>query len=409
MPKRNLILFDDQAWSGLLPLTWLKPVAELRMGILTMKERWELLLTGQASQVTQDYLADEFPLELARDNYFINASLLPTKDIVKRLLELSQGEALIYEDELLVARLDDKSILRIGDENEEDGEEIKGYPYEGEVTLLRRPYDLFTYAGRMVTEDFETLTASRHSQTLSDSNTVIGDASKVFLERGVTLEACILNTTDGPIYIGADCNVMEGSMLRGPLALCASVKVKMGTKLYGNTAIGPHCAVGGEVSNVVMQGYSNKGHDGYLGNAVIGEWCNLGADTNASNLKNNYAGVRVWDYDAERFTDSGKQFCGLIMGDHAKCGINTMFNTGTVVGVAANVYGGGYPRTFVPDFAWGGPSGMVTHRMNKMVEMGNRMMSRRGKHLSEDAIAALEHVYALTSRHRRWEKSAEAA
>ena len=406
MAKRNLILFDDQAWSGLRPLTWLRPVAELRIGLLTMSERWAHLLTGHTSQVTQDYLAEQYPLAIARDNYFINASLLPTPALVERILKLSQGEALTQNDELLAARLDDRAIQRISDEDAQGGD-IAGYPYEGEATLLRRPYDLFAHNAAMIATDVELVCGSRHSEPLSDTNTQFGE-HEVFVERGASCEACTLNTTDGPIYLGEGVTVMEGSHLRGPLALCANSKVKMGAKLYGGTTVGPHCTVGGEVSNVVMQAYSNKGHDGFLGNAAIGWWCNLGADTNASNLKNNYAPVRVWDYDEERFSESGLQFCGLVMGDHAKCGINTMFNTGTVVGLAANVFGSGYPRAFVPDFAWGGASGQVTHKLNKAYETAERMMARRGRELTEHERDAMEHVYALTSRHRRWEATAAA-
>jgi UDP-N-acetylglucosamine diphosphorylase/glucosamine-1-phosphate N-acetyltransferase len=376
-------------------------VAEIRIGILTMAERWELLLTGQASTVAQDFLSEQYPLALARDNYFINASLLPTHELVREILQLDQGEALTKGDELLAARLDDKSILRISDPDGE-GDEIPGYTYEGDATLLHRPYDLFIHNARMIAFDMQLICGSRHSQQLSKSNTVIGNG-QVFLERGASIEACIFNTNDGPIYIGENAQVMEGSMLRGPLAICESATVKMGAKVYGGTTVGPHCKVGGEISNVVFQAYSNKGHDGYLGNAVIGQWCNIGADTNASNLKNNYGSVKVWDYDHERFADSGQQFCGLIMGDHAKCGINTMFNTGTVVGVAANVFGSGFPRAFVPDFAWGGASSMTTHKLPKVYETADLMMGRRGLSLSELEKDAIEHVFALTKDARRWE------
>lgn len=402
MPKRNLILFDDQAWAGLRPLTWLRPVAELRIGLLTMAERWEMLLTGQASCVAQDYLAEQYPIALARDNYFINASVLPTQALAKQILQLSQGEALTQNDELLAARLDDKSILRISDP-EGEGDDIPGYDFTGEnMTLLRRPYDLFSHNGQMIEFDTKLVCGTRHSQTISKTNTLIGD-HPVFLEKGASIEACILNTTDGPIYIGKNALVMEGSMLRGPIAICESAVVKMGAKIYQGTTIGPHCKIGGEVSNVVFQAFSNKGHDGYLGNAVIGQWCNIGADTNASNLKNNYSDVRVWDYETERFESSGMQFCGLIMGDHSKCGINTMFNTGTVVGVAANVFGSGFPRTFIPDFAWGGAGGMSTNKLNKVFETAELVKKRRSLAVSDHEKDALEHVYALTKELRRWE------
>ncbi len=401
MAKRNLILFDDEAWAGLRPLTWLRPVAELRIGLLTMSERWEMLLTGQASTVAQDYLAEAYPLALARDNFFINASLLPTRELVDHILKLSQGEALTQNDELLAARLDDKAILRISDP-EGEGDEIPGYDYSGEATLLRRPFDLFSHNERMINFDMELVCGTRHSQSLSKTNTVIGD-NPVFLEKGVSIEACILNTTEGPIYLGKNAKVLEGSMLRGPLAICEHAVVKMGAKIYKGTTLGPHCKVGGEVSNVVFQAYSNKGHDGYLGNAVIGQWCNIGADTNASNLKNNYGNIRVWDYETESFEPSGLQFCGLIMGDHAKCGINTMLNTGTVIGLAANVFGSGFPRTFIPDFAWGSAGGMTTHKLNKVFETAELVKKRRDLKVSENEKDALEHVYVLTKDLRRWE------
>ncbi len=402
MPKRNLILFDDQAWTGLLPLTWLRPVAELRMGLFTMRERWERVLNGLASQVTQDYLAAEFPLHIARDNFFINGALLPNAELVAAILDLKQGEAITHNDELLAARLDQAAIAQISGE-EEDTEAIPGYEFTGEITLLRRPYDLFVHNGKALHYDFALATAGRSSAPLSSTNTVIGD-HPVFLEAGAVCEASVLNTTQGPIYIGGEAQVMEGCLLRGPIAIGEGAVVKMGAKIYPNTTIGPFCRAGGEINNVVFQANSNKGHDGYLGNAVIGQWCNLGADTNASNLKNTYAEVRVWDYDTELFEPSGLQFCGLIMGDHAKCGINTMFNTGTVVGVGANLFGDGFPRAFIPDFAWGGAAGMSTFKLDKMIESAERVYARRELQLSAFAKTALETCFELTAKHRRWEK-----
>ena len=408
MARRNLILFDDQAWAGLLPLTWLRPVADLRIGILKISERWERLLTGQASTVTQDYLAEEFALAIANDNYFLNASALPTPQLVRAILELSQGEALTLGDELLAARLDGKAVRRLSEADESGTEDIAAYAYEGgDVTLLRRPYDLFAHNGEAIRRDFDSLTHGRHSEALPEHAVHFG-GGQVFVEPGAHVEPCYLDTADGPIYLGRGARVLAGAMLKGPLALCEEAVVKMGAKVYGGTTLGPNCKVGGEVQNVVFQAYSNKGHDGYLGNAVVGQWCNIGADTNASNLKNNYAEVRVWDYEAERFAPSGRQFVGLIMGDHAKCGINTMFNTGTVVGTAANVYGAGFPRAFVPDFAWGGAGKFVTHRLGKVVETANRMMSRRGHSLSEHQRGALEQAFAMTAPHRRWEAATSA-
>ena len=401
MAKRSLILFDDHAWAGMLPLTWLRPVCHLRIGALTLAERWERMLDGVATPLTQDYLAEEYPLEVSYDNLFINASLLPTRELVTAILDLHRGEALTQDDELLAARLDRETLDRLAADGELD--ELPGYEYEGPARLLRRPYDLFRLNAECIAGDFALLTAGRASAPLSDTNTVIG-THPVFLEEGARVEAAVINTEDGPVYLGRDAKVMEGCLLRGPLALNAGAVLKMGAKVYGGTTVGPGCKVGGEVSNVVFQGYANKGHDGFVGNAVIGHWCNLGADTNASNMKNNYADVRLWDYTEERFVDTGLQFCGLVMGDHAKCGINTMFNTGTVVGVGANVFGGGFPRNFVPDFSWGGASGQVTYRLDKMLETAERAMARRGRTLSPAARHSLGACFDLTAKHRSWER-----
>ena len=403
---RSLILFDDVAWAGLRPLTWLRPVAHLRLGAFTLAERWERMLDGKATPLTQDYLADEFPLSVSHDNYFVNAALMPTRELVTAILDLHRGEALTHDDELLAARLDRDTLDRLSADGEL--EELPGYEYEGAVTLLRRPHDLFSHNAACIRGDFELLTDGRASAPLSPTNTVIGE-HPVFLEEGARVEAAVINTEDGPVYFGKDSKVLEGCLLRGPLALNENAVLKMGAKIYGGTTVGPNCKVGGEVSNVVFQGNANKGHDGFLGNAVIGQWCNLGADTNASNMKNNYADVRLWDYSAERFTPTGLQFCGLVMGDHAKCGINTMFNTGTVVGVGANVFGGGFPRNFVPDFSWGGASGQVTYRLNKMMETAERAMARRNRTLTDAARHSLVACFELTAPHRSWERVKKSA
>ena len=402
MPTRSLILFDDQAWAGMLPLTWLRPVCHLRIGAFTLAERWERMLDGTATPLTQDYLAEEFPLVVSHDNYFINAALMPTRELVREILDLHRGEALTQDDELLAARLDRDTLERLSSEGELD--ELPGYEYQGVVTLLRRPYDLFRHNAECIRGDFELLTRDRETAPLSSTNTVIGEHA-VFLEEGASVEAAIINTDDGPVYIGRGAKVLEGCLLRGPLVLNERAVLKMGAKVYGGTTVGPSSKVGGEVSNVVFQGNCNKGHDGFLGNAVIGQWCNLGADTNASNLKNNYADIRLWEYSEERFTPTGLQFCGLVMGDHAKCGINTMFNTGTVVGVGANVFGAGFPRNFVPDFSWGGASGQVTYRLDKMVETAERVYARRQRELTPAARASLKACFDLTAKHRSWERA----
>ncbi len=406
MSNRTLILFDDQAWGGLLPLTWLRPVAELRIGAMTLRERWERLLGGRATPLTQDYLADEFPLHIGEDNYFVNACLLPTPALLVEINNLKHGEALTQGDDLLAARLDRSAIEGLsGASGELDT--LPGFEFEEDITLLRRPYDLFVHNARVIAEDVEVLCTGRTSAPLSGTNTVIGE-HPVFLEKGVSCEAVVFNTTEGPVYIGKDAQVMEGCLLRGPIVVGEGAVVKMGAKVYGGTTIGPYSKAGGEINNVVFQGNCNKGHDGYLGNAVIGQWCNLGADTNASNLKNNYAETRAWHYEKERFEPTGLQFCGLVMGDHAKCGINTMFNTATVVGVGANVFGDGFPRAFLPDFSWGGASGLSTYQFEKMIETVERVYARRGLTLSRAAQASLKACFDLTAKHRRWEAKGSA-
>ncbi|RMD70422.1 MAG: glucose-1-phosphate thymidylyltransferase, partial [Bacteroidetes bacterium] len=274
-----------------------------------------------------------------------------------------------------------------------------------ELLQVRQLWDIFLLNDRAIRLDFELLTHGRRSQPLSASNTVIGEGP-VFVEEGAVVEGATLNATDGPIYIGAHAQVMEGALLRGSLAICDHAVIKMGAKVYGGTTIGPWCKVGGEVQNVVFFGYSNKAHDGYLGNSVIGEWCNLGADTNCSNLKNDYGEVKLWSYEKEGFVRTGQQFCGLFLGDHSKCGINTMFNTGTVVGVSANIFGAGYPRNFVPSFAWGGPAGWSTYRFDKAIATAERVMARRKVPLTPEDRLILMKVFEESARFRHWEKGA---
>ena len=245
------------------------------------------------------------------------------------------------------------------------------------------------------------ITKNRKSQPIpAGVNTV--NQENIFLEEGAKLTFCTLNASTGPIYIGKDAEIMEGCIVRGALAMCDNSVLKLGAKIYGATTIGPHSKVGGEVNNSVLMGYSNKGHDGFLGNSVLGEWCNLGADTNNSNLKNNYAEVRLWDYNTGRFAKTGLQFCGLMMGDHSKCGINTMFNTGTVVGVSANIFGSGFPRNFIPSFSWGGASGFTVYKTNKVFEVANEVMKRRKISFDDIEKRILENVYELTKQYRNY-------
>jgi len=401
---KNIILFDSETRDQLLPLTFTRPVCELRVGILTIREKWERVFRSKASFITQDYLGDKYPIAIGTDNYIINGSVLPTDALCREIDGLQNNEAILCKGDLIAARLNHAQFMNLM--GEKDIDEIEGNEIEKPDFLkISHLWDIFKFNDAAIKSDFELLTAGRESQALSASNQVIGDLSQIFLEEGARVEGAILNTMSGPIYIGKDAEIMEGSLVRGSFALCEHSTLKMGAKIYGGTTIGPHSKVGGEVNNAVIIGYSNKAHDGFLGASVIGEWCNMGADTNTSNLKNNYEEVKLWDYSKQAFRKTGVQFLGLIMGDHSKCGINTMFNTGTVVGVSANLFGPGMPRNFIPSFSWGSTAGYVTYKLEKAFETAQRVMERRNIDLSAEDREILKHVYDQTAAFRTWENT----
>jgi len=391
---KNIILFDDAQRDGLLPLSYTRPAALLRVGILTIKEKWALHLTldnEQISYATVDYLQDKFPLKTTDDNLWINGRLLPSTLLIEQIQNLEKGQALYKEELLLAAR---------GADLEESFTSVTG---KLDIAMIDRPHDIFSLNDTEIRKDFEKLTKDKISQSLDDTNQVI-NRENIFIEEGAVVSCAILNASTGPIYIGKDAEIMEGSIIRGPFAMCNNAVLKLGTKIYGATTLGPYCKAGGELNNAVLTGYTSKAHDGFLGNSVLGEWCNLGADTNTSNLKNNYAEVKLWDYRTQRFGKTGLQFCGLIMGDHSKCGINTMFNTGTVVGVNANIYGGGFPRNFIPSFAWGGSAGFMTYQFPKAKEVATKVMARRKKDFDVQEEAMMKHLFSKTAQYRNWEK-----
>ena len=392
----NYILFDDYSRFNLLPFTYTKPVCELRIGILTIREKWENYLNAAVSFHTQSYLSGKFPKTESNDSIYINGKVSPTPALYTLIKEL--------KPETGIKRGNDLLAYRTADANNFNGEELLLKAIETDISYIsvKDLWDIFSKNGAAIKEDFELLTKGRKSQPLSSSNTVIGDKALVFLEAGAYIEATIINTHSGPVYIGKEAEVMEGSMIRGPFSLGEHSALKLGTKIYGPTTIGPHCKVGGEINNSVIAGYSNKAHDGFLGNSVIGEWCNLGADTNNSNLKNNYANVKLFNYKKEQMIDTGLQFCGLMMGDHSKCGINTMFNTGTVVGVGANIFGGGFPPTHIPSFAWGGAESMETYQLNKMMETASRVYARRNLTLTNEEATILKTVFEQTIKFRNF-------
>jgi len=401
---KNLILFDDDGWKSLLPLTYTRPIADIRIGILTIREKWEKHLEAKGSYITQDYLSEKYPINIEAENWVINARLLPNEKIIHLISQLTNNEALLYNDVMIAARLDEKQFKRLIED--ESVNELVGVDLSNEqnlVDLIERPHHIFQNNADQLALDFELLTKDRNSIHISETNKVT-NPSQIFLEEGAQVEHCYLDASKGPIYVAKHAKIMQGAMVMGGLALNEHATIKMGAKIYGATTVGPHSKLGGEVSNSVLIGYSNKGHDGYLGNSVLGEWCNIGADSNNSNLKNNYAEVKLWDYVSERFEPTGVQFCGLIMGDHSKCGINTMFNTGTVVGVNCNIFGSGFPRNFVPSFAWGGASGFSTFQIKKAFEVDSKVMERRDKRFDDVDQRILEHVFHTTAYYRSWEK-----
>ncbi len=399
----NIILFDNEIRDRLLPLTFLRPTCELRVGILTIREKWERWLGGDISYITQDYLSEKYPINHGKVNYIINGSVLPSPQLIRLIRQMDFNEAFLKDEELIVAKLDEEQIETLI--KDDDIEELRGFDLEGTQYLkINHLWDIYQLNHQAIVDDYELLTRTRTSQPLSDTNRVLGPPDQVFLEEGARVECATLNAEEGPIYIGKGAQVMEGATVRGSLALCEGAIVKMGSRVYGGTTLGPHSKIGGEVNNAVLQAYSNKSHDGYLGNSVLGEWCNLGADTNTSNLKNNYENIKLWDYSQERFIKTGMQFCGLIMGDHSKTGINTMLNTGTVIGVSSNVFGEGFPRNFIPSFSWGGKHGFQTYRTDKAFETAERVMARRGVEFDVQDRLILLRIFEDTVKFRRWEK-----
>ena len=381
----NVILFDSNR-SNFYPLSYTRPISEFRIGILTIKEKW-MHYYKNISTKTENYLVSKYPIRKQKENLWIDASVLPSKELKTELDSLRNGEVLESNGKIIAFKNLNYSFKNLNKINTSIL-----------VDSIENIWDIFSDNGREIEADFKLLTKARKSQKISDTNTLIG--KHIFVEKGAKISCSILNAENGPIYIGKNIEIMEGAIIRGPFAMCENAVLKMGAKIYGPTTLGPHCKVGGEVNNSVFFGYSSKAHDGFLGNSVIGEWCNLGADTNNSNLKNNYAEVKLWNYEMERFKKTGLQFCGLIMADHSKCGINTMFNTGTVIGVSANIFGSGFPRNFVPSFSWGGVSGFQVYKLPKVFEVASKVFERRKLDFDENEQNILSEVYDMTKRYR---------
>ncbi len=389
----NYILFDGPARNALLPFTFTRPVADILVGIMTIRQKWELHLGSTTTTLTEEYLSDKYPMVELEGNVMINASFLPNAILAELVSNLEPNQAIFKKDEII-------AFYTSENQEEVDFDTYEIIEYNDDCITIENTWDIFSKNDVAIREDFEFITQDRQSQPIPKSVNVIAPEN-VFIEEGAKLEYVTLNASSGPIYIGRDTEIMEGSVIRGPFALCDNAQVKMASKIYGATTVGPYSRVGGEVKNVVIFAYSNKGHDGFLGDSVLGEWCNIGADSNNSNLKNNYEEVRLWSYQTEGFAKTGLQFCGLMMGDHSKCGINTMFNTGTVVGVSANIFGSGFPRNFVPSFSWGGASGFTTYLTKKAFETAKLVMARRNIVFDEKEAAILEHVFEVTKKYRK--------
>ena len=394
----NYILFDESiVRTNLLPLAFMRPVADIRVGILTIREKWEKYLGVKTSSLTDGYLSQKFPIIKEDNNILINGSVCPDAAMVKAIETLQHDQTLAYDDTIIAIRVTAKDLDAPGESSSEGIEEIvlKKAPLK-----INHTWEVFAKNDLALREDFSLITKGRKSQPLSDTNHVFG-AKNIFIEKGARVECAILNATDGPIYIGADANVMEGAMLRGPVAVCEGTQIKMGAKIYGASTFGPECRIGGEVNNSVFFGYGNKAHDGFVGHSVISEWCNLGADTNTSNLKNTYDEIRVWSYGKMTFINTHLQFCGLIMGDHSKSSIDSMFNTGSVVGINANIFGSGFSRNFIPSFSWGSTAGHSVYDLNKAIEVAAAVYKRRNKVFDETEENLLRSVHNLTLGNRR--------
>lgn len=397
---KNIILFDiPEVRENLLPITFTRPIALIRVGITTILEKWQRAFPdGTFSHLTTDYLAPKFSHNACDDNIFIAGHVIPSVALVELIEHLEFGHAIKANNEIIAFRgtLDNFQA--------ENFHEITDF--DNEITSIHWLYEIFALNDKVLEDDFRIITAGRVSQPLSNTNTVIGcptfddGTPKIFIEEGASVEGAFLNVTKGAIYIGKDSEVMEGSCIRAPFAACNNVYVNMGSKIYGATTLGPYCKVGGELNNVVMIGYSNKAHDGFLGNAVIGEWCNLGAGCSASNLKNDYTEIKLWNYPAHRFLRTGLQFCGLIMGDHSKAGVNSIFNTATVIGVGVNIHGTGFPRNFVPSFSEGSSAGFTDVSLVKFFAIAERAMARRHVELTEIDKQIFHNIFAIADNYK---------
>ncbi len=398
----NIVLIDlPDHWNQLLPFTYTRPISEIRVGVLKIADKWRNRINRDVSYSTEEYLSHKFPELGGDDILYINSTILPDDAILRRLLTLKSGDVLYGGEDFIAARSDKPLSEAIKRQNFEG---FTKKEYSAKYSHLTYPSDIFRLNGEEIRADFDLITLGWESEEITDPHTMVYDVNRIFVEEGAQIRASVIDATTGPVYIGKDATVEPGSVIRGPFALLPNATINIGTKVRGDTTVGPYCKVGGEISNTVFFGYANKGHDGFIGNSVVGEWCNFGAGTNVSNLKNNYTQVKVWDYPKKGFRKTDLTFHGLLMADHAKCGINSMFNTATTVGVGANIFGAGYPRTFIPSFSWGGASGYSTFNLEKFYEMTELVMQRRKRSLNTVDMDILKHIFESTENYRTWDK-----
>ena len=391
-------LFDEPIIrQQLLPFTYTRPIAEIRWGILTITEKWEKVLESKASFITQDYLSAKFPPPDSSEGLLlVNGAISPDAQLLEAIMALNLGDCLHKDENIIAAKVSEFISL-------EQLKELTRIEYLAEYRKLERTWHIFKDAGHQIKEDFKQITLGKVSQKISDEHTKVYNESNIFIEEGVIIKAAVLDADNGPIYLGHNSTVEAGAIIKGPFSLGKGSTINGLAHMRGDISIGPDCKVGGEVSNSIIFGNSNKGHDGFMGNSVLGEWCNIGAGTNTSNLKNNYAKVKVWDFSKGGFINTGEQFCGLMMGDHSKSGIGTMFNTGTTIGVAANIFGSGFPRTFIPSFSWGGHAGFTTFNLIKVKQMAEVSMARRNHKFDETEESILKQIFSDSATYRNWE------
>ena len=400
----NIVLYDvREIREALLPLTFTRPVGKILVGLQTLEDKWQAYTGGRTSFLTVPYLENKFPLFSEEQNLLINAAVCPDRSLAHRVRNLTENQCLVHEDIFIACSCSGDKLLTIKD----NGLKIETFNQvrydQSAPVIIDAPWKIFANNAAQIGEDFKILTDNRTSFGVNDKHTIVYGADNVFVEEGVDIKAAVINAEAGPVYIGKNCHIHEGAKIKGPFGILHDSNLNMGAKVRNGSTVGPFCKVGGEVNNSVIFGYSNKGHEGFLGNSVVGEWCNFGADSNNSNLKNNYGSVKLWNYRETAFTDTGRIFCGLIMGDHSKCGINTMFNTGTVVGVSANIFGAGFPKNFVPSFSWGGAANITTYRLPKALEVAESVLQRRGIALDDQEKKILQYIYEHTAKFRDWE------